>query len=56
MFSSESLAKRRQGGTLRMSFDEFLAWGNEDVFAEWVDGQVSIYPSPGTHHRKLSGL
>ena len=56
MFSSESLAKQRQGGTLRMSFDEFLAWGDEDVFAEWVDGEVSIYPSPGTRHQQIVGF
>ncbi len=56
MFSSESLAKLRQGGTLRMSFDEFLAWGDEDVFAEWVNGKVSIYPSPGTRHQQIVGF
>src|SRR3989304_1040942 len=56
MFFRGSLAKKRQGGTLRMSFDEFLAWGDEDVFAEWVDGEVSIYPSPGTRHQQIVGF
>ncbi|MEP7199733.1 MAG: Uma2 family endonuclease [Chloroflexota bacterium] len=30
---------------LRMTYDEFLAWADEDTHAEWVDGEV-IVPMP----------
>jgi hypothetical protein len=26
----------------RMTYDEFLAWADEDTHAEWVDGEVRI--------------
>jgi len=27
----------------KMTYDEFLAWANEDTLAEWVDGEVVMY-------------
>ena len=27
-----------QGQPLRMSYEEYLAWADEDVHAEWVNG------------------
>ena len=27
---------------LRMSFEEFLEWGDEDTWAEWVSGEVFV--------------
>jgi Uma2 family endonuclease len=32
---------------LRMSYEEFLAWADEDTHAEWVDGEVIVFiPKP----------
>jgi Uma2 family endonuclease len=28
---------------LRMSYEEYLAWANEDVHAEWVNGEVIVH-------------
>jgi hypothetical protein len=30
---------------LQRTYDEFLKWATEDIYAEWVDGKVSM-PSP----------
>jgi Uma2 family endonuclease len=38
---------------LRMSYEEFLAWSNEDTHAEWVDGEVIIFMPPKTRHQEL---
>ncbi|MEW6275671.1 MAG: Uma2 family endonuclease [Bacillota bacterium] len=36
----------------KLSFDEFLAWCDEDTWAEWVDGEVVILtPASLTHQR-----
>jgi Uma2 family endonuclease len=38
-----------------MTYEEFLAWTNEDTWAEWVDGEV-IFMSPVTdEHADLAG-
>ncbi|MBI3913963.1 MAG: Uma2 family endonuclease [Chloroflexi bacterium] len=39
--------------TLRMSYEEFLEWADEDVHAEWVDGEVSIEMPPKNPHQVL---
>ena len=31
---------------LRMSYEEYLAWANEDVRAEWVNGEVIVHMPP----------
>ena len=31
---------------LRMSYEEFLQWADEDVHAEWVDGEVIVHMPP----------
>ncbi|MFN8493656.1 MAG: Uma2 family endonuclease [Caldilineaceae bacterium] len=42
-----TLAPPTQEKRLRMSYEEFLAWANEDTHAEWVDGEVIIFmPKP----------
>lgn len=39
----------------RMTYDEFLAWADEDTLAEWVDGEVVLMPSPAsTRHQRLT--
>lgn len=41
----------------RMTFDEFLAWCDEDTWAEWVDGEVVILtPAARKHQPDISGI
>jgi Uma2 family endonuclease len=41
---------------LKMSYEEFLEWADEDTYAEWVDGEV-IYMSPvSDRHQFISGF
>ncbi|HDN67528.1 MAG TPA: Uma2 family endonuclease [Firmicutes bacterium] len=39
---------------LRMSYEEFLAWADEDVHAEWVDGEVIVQMPPKTVHQAVA--
>lgn len=41
------------GQPLRMSFDQFVQWCDEDTYAEWVDGEVQAMTAPGTRHQDL---
>jgi Uma2 family endonuclease len=36
---------------LRMSYEEYLAWANEDVHAEWVNGEVIVHMPPKQPHQ-----
>lgn len=38
---------------LKMSYEEFLAWANEDTHAEWVNGEVIIHMPPKLPHQTL---
>lgn len=40
----------------RMSFEEFLAWGNEDTWAEWVDGEVIVLAPAARKHQEIKGF
>ena len=31
---------------LKMTYEEFREWANEDVHAEWIDGEVIIHTPP----------
>jgi len=42
-----------QAGTLRMTYEEFLAWAGEDVHAEWVNGEVIVHMPPKDPHQRL---
>lgn len=37
--------------TLRMTFDEFLDWLDEDKHAEWVDGEVIMHSPVSARHQ-----
>ncbi len=37
---------------LRMSYEEFLAWADEDTLAEWVDGEV-VMTSPASKRHQM---
>ncbi len=36
---------------LHMSYDEYIAWADEDVHAEWVDGEVIVQMPPYDVHQ-----
>lgn len=38
---------------LRMSYEDFLAWADEDIHAEWVDGEVIVQMPPKTRHQTI---
>jgi Uma2 family endonuclease len=42
-----------QGQRLRMSYEEFLAWADEDVHAEWVNGEVIVQMPPKEPHQRV---
>ena len=43
----------RQERRLRMSYDDFLAFADEDIHAEWVNGEVTIFMSASRIHQSL---
>jgi Uma2 family endonuclease len=40
----------------RMSYEEFLAWLDEDTLAEWVDGEVIMTSPASDSHQDLAGF
>ena len=40
-----------QAQRLRMSYDEYLARAEEDIHAEWVDGEVILQMPPKQPHQ-----
>jgi hypothetical protein len=42
------IAEQLKPAKLRMSLQEFLEWTDEDVWAEWEDGEV-IFLSPASY-------
>jgi Uma2 family endonuclease len=58
--SSEELWRRRMLEVLseplgppRMSYEEFLAWADEDTLAEWVDGEVAMTSPASKRHQEI---
>lgn len=47
-------APAEQERRLAMSYEEFLAWADEDVHAEWANGEVVIFMPPGIKHQRIS--
>lgn len=39
-----------------MTYEEFLAWADEDTLAEWVNGEVQLRSSASAPHQMLSGF
>lgn len=35
----------------KMTYEEFLAWADEDTLAEWVDGEVAMYSPASDRHQ-----
>jgi len=40
----------------RMTYDEFLAWADEDTLAEWVDGEVVVTSPASYRHQDILGF
>jgi len=38
----------------KMTYEEFLAWADEDTLAEWVDGKVVIYSPASKRHQNIA--
>ena len=38
----------------KMTYEEFLAWADEDTLAEWVDGEVVLYSPASDQHQNLA--
>ncbi len=41
-------------GPPRMSYDEFLAWADEDTLAEWVNGEVIMTSPASNRHQDIA--
>ena len=41
---------------LKMTFEEFLDWADEDTWAEWVDGEVMTMSPVSREHQELVGF
>ncbi len=37
----------------KMTYEEFLAWADEDTLAEWVEGQVIMYSPSSLKHQEI---
>ncbi|MBM3242664.1 Uma2 family endonuclease [Candidatus Poribacteria bacterium] len=42
-----------QPARLKMTYEEFREWANEDIHAEWIDGEVIIHMPPKDPHQTL---
>jgi Uma2 family endonuclease len=40
----------------KMTYEEFLAWADEDTWAEWVNGEVIIMSPTSDKHQDLAGF
>ena len=49
--TSASTMSAGQAQPLRMSYEEYLAWADEDVHAEWVNGEVIVQMPPKQPHQ-----
>jgi len=38
---------------IRMTYEEFLRWKDEDTHAEWVDGEVTLTMPPKDRHQDI---
>jgi Uma2 family endonuclease len=39
-----------------MSYEEFLAWADEDVHAEWANGEAIVFGPPSIRHQSVRSL
>jgi Uma2 family endonuclease len=53
---TQSLSATPAPPTKKMTYEEFLAWADEDTWAEWVDGEVLLLTPASNKHRDLAGF
>lgn len=46
----------RQPPAGKMTYEEFLAWADEDTWAEWVDGEVIVMSPASIPHQLIMGF
>jgi Uma2 family endonuclease len=46
----------REPPAMRLSYEEFLEWCDEDTLAEWVDGEVRLVSPASERHQALAGF
>ncbi|MFN4219137.1 MAG: Uma2 family endonuclease [Candidatus Bipolaricaulia bacterium] len=47
---------RTEAPTKKMTYEEFLAWCDEDTWAEWVDGEVVMVSPASLPHQEIKRL
>ncbi len=40
----------------KVTFEEYLEWGSESGYVEWVDGEIEIMPNPSLKHQEVTGF
>ncbi len=50
---TETPKKETENSLPRMTFEEFLQFGGEDSWAEWIDGEVITMYSASTRHQEI---
>lgn len=54
---TEALARpARAAPPGKMTYEEFLAWADEDTWAEWVNGEVVVMAPASNRHQMLVGF
>jgi Uma2 family endonuclease len=51
--TSTTITAIPQEQRLRMSYAEYLVWADEDVHAEWVNGEVIVHMPPKPRHQQV---
>lgn len=52
----QALGEATTPGPLRMTYEDFLAWADEDTLAEWVEGEVIMTSPASLQHQLISGF
>jgi Uma2 family endonuclease len=56
MAMREATSTEAKPTRLKMSYEEFLAWADEDTHAEWVNGEVIVHRPPKDIHQATLGF
>ena len=51
--AQRTLTPQQTDEPLTMTYEDFLAWADEDTRAEWVDGEVVVFMPPKPLHQHL---
>lgn len=51
--SAMTWSQAEQPTRLRMTYEEFLQWADEDVHAEWINGEVIVHRPPKNFHQVI---